>query len=397
MNPPLSPIELDGPIPTSSRKRTASAISPPLVPPSSDDTTPRILSRRCHRVNNAAASVWGPDIPVTLKPAADDFALRLPLDSAINLYAIDKEFHYLFNKYSVSILHDYARYWAPISSHVFTWILFPHLCISDPMLRPMNDRVWLARDVPSWRWVGMVLHRQTIVRGILSSLTLSGCGALPSPTESMLCKFWLLSFLQDTDIWSDADILLFHLFLVKLDMRLTHPILGNAPCGLSHLMLNQPSLTTLHDLLTGKVGDVRYPDLVPLMLRTYPMDTFDLLAFPYLDDEEITGVDEEDWNILGKEGWSEFGGAMELALDCVLNEGLRRELHAEQLLLEFVVFGHGDRLSRKWRKGAREYEGGFGRGRKNVIREVEERFGLVEKKEVKENEESGAEEMDLSM
>ncbi|KAH3998536.1 hypothetical protein HBI56_153800 [Parastagonospora nodorum] len=439
MNPPLSPIELDGPIPTSSRKRTASAISPPLVPPSSDDTTPRILSRRRHRVNNAAASVWGPDIPVTLKPAADDvtnappapastippapfniyrsllrhpnlffqFALRLPLDSAINLYAIDKEFHYLFNKYSVSILHDYARYWAPISSHVFTWILFPHLCISDPMLRPMNDRVWLARDVPSWRWVGMVLHRQTIVRGILSSLTLSGCGALPSPTESMLCKFWLLvefkhthqrqSFLQDTDIWSDADILLFHLFLVKLDMRLTHPILGNAPCGLSHLMLNQPSLTTLHDLLTGKVGDVRYPDLVPLMLRTYPMDTFDLLAFPYLDDEEITGVDEEDWNILGKEGWSEFGGAMELALDCVVNEGLRRELHAEQLLLEFVVFGHGDRLSRKWRKGGREYEGGFGRGRKNVIREVEERFGLVEKKEVKENEEGDAEEMDLSM
>jgi len=249
----------------------------------------------------------------------------------------------------------------------------------------------------------MVLHRQTIVRGILDSLTFEGCGALPSAAESVLCKFWLLaefkhthqrqSFLHDTEIWSDTDILLFHLLLVKLDMRLTHPVLGNAPCGLSHLLLNQPSLTPLHDLLTGAMGDIQYPELVPRLIRTYPMDTFDLLTFPYFDDEEITDVDEEDWNILGKEGWGEFGGAMELALDCVVNEGLRRELHAEKLLLDFVMFGYEDGVARKWRKGVREYEGDFGLGRKMLVREVDGRVGLVDKNA---HEDEGGEEMDIT-
>ncbi len=41
------------------------------------------------------------------------------------------------------------------------------------------------------------------------------------------------------------DIIFFHLFLVKLDMRLSDPILGNGMCELSHMLLTQKSLSLL--------------------------------------------------------------------------------------------------------------------------------------------------------
>lgn len=420
--------------PPTSRKRTVDAVSPHSNPAESHDTAPRILNRRHHRRRNVAASIWGPDIPLTSCPTSEptpvsnppvppppfniyksllrhpnlffQFALRLPLPSAISLYAIDKEFHYLFNKYSVSIIHDYARYWAPISSHVFSWILYPGLCISDPMLRPMDERQWLARDVPGWRWVGMVLHRQQIIRGIVTALALEGL-RVPRKMEEVLCKFWVLmefryshlrlSFLQDKDIWTDADICLFHLFLVKLDMRFSDPILGNGTCSLSHLVLTQPSLTTLYKILTGK-SKLTYDATTRLLVLAYPTDSLDLDAFPWLDDEIDNGVDEEHLGILMKEGWAETGTPMDSAVDMVITEGLRRELHVQRWLLDFVVYGHVDRggkglpLVRKWRRnGVREYGGWCGgRDRRRVVEGLDVRFGLK-------SGDDGEEKMDFSI
>jgi hypothetical protein len=268
------------------------------------------------------------------------------------------------------------------------------------MLRPMNDRAWLARDVPGWRWVGLVMYRQSIVRGILSSLEFEGCGTLPARTESVVCKFWLLiefphahlraSFLQDTSIWSDEDILTFHLFMIKLDMRLSHPVIGNAACSLSHLLLNQKTLTHLHALLTTPDA-FTYDSLVPLLVHTYPIDSFDLVEFPWLDDEEITDVDEEDWNILGKEGWDENGKEMMLASDCVVSEGLRRELHAQRWLLDGVMSGfeEGDGVLRRWRSGERKYKGWLGGKELGMV------VGLVERKGGRE-EDGSVDDMDVS-
>ena len=50
------------------------------------------------------------------------------------------------------------------------------------------------------------------------------------------------------------DIIFFHLFLVKLDMRLSDPIFGNGMCELSHMLLTQKSLSLLYKVLSTRTS-----------------------------------------------------------------------------------------------------------------------------------------------
>ncbi|KAH7067860.1 hypothetical protein FB567DRAFT_508818 [Paraphoma chrysanthemicola] len=410
----------------SSRKRSASDTpsTPPTITPSS--TTPQILTRNYHRKRNIALPIWGPDLaltpssfptpapaptnPITTSPNVParfniyksllrhpnlffQFAIRLPLPSLIALYAIDKEFHYRLNKFSVGLIHDYARYHAPVSSHIFAWILYPELLISDPMLRPMDGRVWLARDVPGLRWVGMVLWREWIVRGILSALGVAG-HRVPARMFGALCKFWVVmemrttkmreAFLRDTEIWSDEDVLLVQMLLVKLDMRFADATLGNGAMGLSHMLLTQRSLSTLYYVLVGKVK-LDYDGTTDMVVRTYLTGELDLEEYSWLDDEAENGVPEEWWGIQMREGWHPDGLKMESAVDMVIAEGVRRGLNVQQYLLDFVLYGYLDedgkngKVVRRWRGNKRivEEDGLPGKEERNAaIKSLDARFGF---------------------
>jgi hypothetical protein len=367
------------------QKRTAEEDSPPL--PSSNNslsnspTSPHILRRYQHRRAPPAALIWGPDIPSTIASTPSitsstragssvashprfniykvllrhpnlffQFALRLPYPTILSLYAIDKEFHYRLNKYSVSLIHDYAKYHAPLAGWVFSWVLFPELCISDPMLRPMDGRAWLARDVPGFRWVGMVLWRQYVVRAILTLLGVEG-HRVPQGVEGTLMKYWVLmemrsiavreAFLRDKNIWTDADLFNFQAFLVKLDMRFANPVLGNGVCELGRLLLTQKSLSMLWMVLTGKIS-LDYDKTTDLVVRTYLTEDLDVDTHMWLDDEIENGVPEEWWGILSREGWHMDGARMESAVDMVITEGLRRGLNVQQWYLDFVLYGYVD-------------------------------------------------------
>jgi hypothetical protein len=369
-------MDVDSPRAKGKNKRTAEDASPTTATPSAiANDEPRILRRHQHRRRNVAAALWGPETPATpvpTRPAGSSpappapfniykallrhpnlffqFALRLPYPSIIDLYAIDKEFHYRLNKYSVSLIHDYARYHAPLAGYVFSWVLYPDVCISDPMLRPMDGREWLARDVPGFRWIGMILWRQKIVRSILTLLGLEG-HRVPKGVEGALMKFWCvmelketkvrLSFLQDAEIWTDEDIILFQLFLVKLDMRFSDPVLGNGVCELSHLLLCQKSLTALWKVLSGK-QKLGYDATTDMVVKTYINDDLDLEHQGWLDDEIDNGVPEEQWGLLNLEGWHEDGDRMDPAVDMVVTEGIRRGLNVQQYLLDFVLYGFVD-------------------------------------------------------
>ncbi|KAF9691146.1 hypothetical protein EKO04_010919 [Ascochyta lentis] len=359
------------------QKRTADFS--PTTPPH-DTGTPRILRRHQHRRRNIATATWGaeappPPPPTTRAPPIPapsttlrnpifniyksllrhpnlffQFALRLPYPTITSLYAIDKEFHYRLNLYSVSLMHDYARYHAPLASRIFSWILFPDLCISDPMLRPMDGRAWLARDVPGFRWVGMVLDRQGVVRGVLSCLGGEGL-RVPRVAEAVLGKFWCVmecrstamreAFLRDREIWSDDEVLVFQLLLVKLDMRFSDPVLGNAVGELAHLLLTQKGLGLLYDVLTGRVK-MDYDMVTDLVVRTYLSEDLDTDTHTWLDDELDNGVPEEEWGLLCREGWHMDGARMDSAVDMVIVEGIRRGLDVQKYYLEFVTYGFVD-------------------------------------------------------
>ncbi|KAF2022735.1 hypothetical protein EK21DRAFT_82537 [Setomelanomma holmii] len=423
-SPPL-PMDID-PSPSRRRKRAASDASPSVTAPTANDNTPQIVTRRRHRRRNVAATVWGNDLPLTPSTAFTvaypnttttaahptpapfniyksllrhpnlffQFAIRLPLPSMLDLYAIDKEFHYRLNKFSVSLMHDYARYHAPLASYIFSWVLYPELCISDPMLRPMDGRSWLARDVPGFRWVGMVLWRQGVVRGILTELAVAG-HRVPAGMEGAVCKFWVVmevnstrmreAFLRDTEVWSDQDLLLVQMLLVKLDMRFSDPTVGNGACALSHMLLTQKSLSALWYVLTGKVR-LTYDTTTDLVVRTYLTGELDLDALPWLDDEVENGVPEEWWGIQTREGWHSDGGKMESAVDMVIAEGIRRGLHVQQNLLDFVLYGYLEengknaKVARRWRADRKvvEKDGWPGKEeRDTVIKRLNEQFGIA--------------------
>ncbi|KAJ6281485.1 hypothetical protein J3E71DRAFT_380571 [Bipolaris maydis] len=404
------------------RKRTAedTSTATELYALHSQDPAPRVLRRHHHRHRNAASEMWGLDIPSSQTdshPRNDtqkrpfsvykailrhknlffQFALRLPYSSIIDLYAIDKEFHYRLNKYSVSLIHDYARRNAPLAGHIFSWVLYPQLCISDPMLRPMNERQWLARDVPGFRWVGMILWRQNIVRSILTILSMEG-HRVPAACEATLMKFWCLmemkttklrlSFLNDKEIWADDDIINFQLLLVKLDMRFSGPILGNGCCQLASMLLSQKSLSTLWKVLSGKLK-LNYETTSNMVTETYHAGELDIQMQALLQD--MTDEEGNPLGLLAREGWHRDGAKMEHAVDMVIAEGIRRDLHVQQYYMDFILYGFMDEGTGKNVPVPRQL-----RGERNVklqnegwpekklrddtIKELDVRFGVVESK-----------------
>lgn len=365
------------------QKRTADTFSYAAAlrsDPSQDTAAPRILRRHRHRRRNVAVTIWSRDaIPGPLTPGIPQtpiaptfsyspppfniyksllrhpnlffqFALRLPYPSIIALYAIDKEFHYRLNKYSVSLIHDYARYHAPLLAPIFTWVLYPELCISDPMLRPMDGREWLARDVPGFRWVGMVLQRQQIIRAILTNLALEGL-RVPRECEGVLAKYWCVmesksialrqAFLKDSNIWSDEEILLFQLLLMKLDMRFSDPVVGNGVGEMSHMLLTQKGLGMLWKVLSREIK-MDYDQVTDVVVRTYLSEDLDTETHTWLDDELDNGVPDEEWGLLRREGWHIDGKSMDSAVDMIIMESIRRGLDVQKYYLEFLLYGFVD-------------------------------------------------------
>ncbi|CAE7185246.1 hypothetical protein P3342_008334 [Pyrenophora teres f. teres] len=369
-----TPINIDPPGGKGKNKRAAEDDLPiPVANENSvKDTGPRIVSRHHNRRTNIATEFWGPEVyPETIPttPAATSprrfnvykailrhkdlffqLVLRTPYKELVQLYAIDKEFHYRFNHYNTYLIHEYVRRHAPLAAHIFSWVLFPNVCISDPMLRPMDGREWLARDVPGFRWVGMVLSRQKIVRSILTMLSMEG-HRVPAACEAALMKFWCLmgmnramvraAFLRDRKIWTDGDLINFQLFLVKLDMRLSDPILGNGTCQLGPMLLSQKSLSTLWKVLSGKLK-LNYDTASDMILRTYVAEELNFNANPTLDEEVNDNVPVDEEGLLSLEGWNQHGARMPHAIDMVIAESIMRELHVEQYYLDFVLYGTAD-------------------------------------------------------
>lgn len=193
-----------------------------------------------------------------------------------------------------------------------------------------------------------------------------------------LMKFWVVmemnttkmrqAFLQDSDIWTDADIFLFHLFHVKLDMRFANPILGNGACGLSHMLLTQSSLSALWKILTDKLK-LDYDKTTDMLVRTYLTEDLDTDTHPWLDDELDNGIPEEEWGILCRERWHMDGTRMDSAADMVIVYGFEDE-----------KVGKNMPAPRMWRtdRGVVLHSGGWlgKRHRERILKALDERGGI---------------------
>ncbi|QIX01579.1 hypothetical protein AMS68_007096 [Peltaster fructicola] len=166
----------------------------------------------------------------------------LDIPTLISLYAIDKRFHFLLNSNHVAYIRASLRTWAPDSEVIFPWRCYRSLCIKDPIHRVMSrwegkedqtvGQFEARREVPSLRWLQMVVYRHGVCKDILFQLALQGLYC-PRKTSVALKKMW---FLLDLPInahrialirsptYMDARTLTrLTCFFMKIDMAFTAP------------------------------------------------------------------------------------------------------------------------------------------------------------------------------
>ena len=291
-----------------------------------------------------------------------DFTKQLEVDDLVSLYAISKDFHYLANRRLTALILGVSVTRCPESSRTFIFSCYRDLCLHDPNRTQLEGAFGMVRTIPSFRWLRMVLHREYIVDVIVRCLYCAGL-RLPKRATLVLKKLWFTLDLSDnsrratlmhnTAFWSDKDIFVATMFILKLDMRLTDPITGHGKFGLRRLLLNQRSLSTLarvleRDEMLNTLGEtvlsvesIRVHDrLITLMA--------DLIRFrvkydytpPVPPQQSILGVPPHEVGKLQYEGWGLAKRKFIPIDDLICREALKRRLDLHHYYLDMMIYGH---------------------------------------------------------
>ncbi|EME82230.1 uncharacterized protein MYCFIDRAFT_83526 [Pseudocercospora fijiensis CIRAD86] len=237
----------------------------------------------------------------------------LDVPSLISLYAISKKFHYYFNKNATGFILSSMRTWAPGADELFPWRCYESLCIKDPIKRQKAkalvfgadvERLNLfSRDVPSLRWLQMVVWREGVVKDIMTQLVTKGLRT-PRGSRDAIKRLWFmldlplnahrLALMRCREYFSNKTLELLTHFLLKVDMFFTDPALAlyrfNHPnqrvwpnrwangaalgCNLREKLLAERSLTSLWRVMRGWSPDpaagfrpIRAMDILNLWMR----------------------------------------------------------------------------------------------------------------------------------
>ena len=291
---------------------------------------------------------------------------HLDIEDLISLYAISKEFHVLANTRFTTMILSQSLGKAAESSRTFIFKCYRNLCMVDPAARP-NESVPIyprqagpsrnvasmsgvtsiekesIRSVPSFRWLRMILYRERVVDGILSCLEKEG-HHLPKRASIVLKKLWFtldisdnarrVALVHNKPFWGNKDLFVATMFFIKLDMRLTDPMLGTGETGLRSLLLNQRSLTLLHDALQRRTLTSQL-DLLRLLVRHHYNPRRPL------HDQSVCGVPAKEVGQLQYEGWGSGKPKLFLKVEnLVAKEGIRRGLGIEKHYLDMMLHGY---------------------------------------------------------
>lgn len=172
----------------------------------------------------------------------------LSVPSLISLYAISKQFHWTFNRDATAYILANMRTRAPYADTIFPWRCYRSLCVKDPVKKQKDfalndtstgpadiDRLALpemSRDVPSLRWLQMVVYRTAIVKDMTIKLATKSL-LLPGATRKALLRMWFLfdlplnahrmSVLRNPNYVTTQTLGLVTHFLLKCEMAFTDP------------------------------------------------------------------------------------------------------------------------------------------------------------------------------
>ncbi|KAL8819467.1 MAG: hypothetical protein Q9223_002101 [Gallowayella weberi] len=257
---------------------------------------------------------------------------HLSVDDLLSLYSISRPFHILANTRFSTIVLSISRSRALESSRIFPFRCYRSLCLRDPAKRPnVAKPEILIRHVPGFQWLKMVLFRESVVDGIVACLEKEGL-MLPRETTLTIKKIWFFMDLptnhlrdgvvRNKECWTDKDLYLANLFLMKLDMLFTCPMTGDGDMGLRKMLLGQRSLSTLLYVLQRKT-----------MRNTYEMMKM-IVAWSYEKTEEQRTLNQPIFEVAAECG----------DIDDTLNaECVRRRLDMPAHYLDMVLYGFVDK------------------------------------------------------
>lgn len=262
------------------------------------------------------------------------FASYLRVQELLSLYAISKEFHAMINTHLMTVILSQAIKKAPHSARIFPFRCYRKLCVSDPISSRNSAITGETRLVPSFRWLRMVFWRESVVNKILKLMAHDGVG-LPKHCELVIKKLWFLmdipdngrriGTIQNRRLWSDMDLFFATLFLIKLDVRFTHPISGVGRNGMRHLLMAQPSLTLLWKVLKRTALQDSHETLKAFVRWKYQPSPGEV-------DQYIFGVAPDEVGKLQYEGYGKGSSTVKLQRpdELILKECVRRGLDMQQ-------------------------------------------------------------------
>ncbi|KAL8997731.1 MAG: hypothetical protein Q9169_003060 [Polycauliona sp. 2 TL-2023] len=276
---------------------------------------------------------------------------HLDVDHLLALYSISRDFHNLANSRFTTMMLSQSLARAPESARVFPFRCYRILCLRDPAMRRNEAKPdFQIRHVPGFRWLKMILFREQVVNGIVDCLERESL-MLPTTVTLTLKKIWFFmdlstnklrdAMIRNTDFWTEEDIYLAHLFIMKLDMHLTCPMTGSGDLGLRKMLLGQRSLSTLLHVLRREQMRNTYEMMKMIVAYNYQRSDEQIQL-----DQPIFGVPPKKIGMLQYEGWGRNPGTLFHQFDDVLNwESLRRGLDVPRFYLDMVLYGFVDRAT----------------------------------------------------
>jgi hypothetical protein len=283
----------------------------------------------------------------------------------LDLYSISKPFHFIMNSHFTTYIRNSSQYHAPDSAYIFPWRCYRRLTVKDPGFR--LNTVAVARDVPGFKWLGMVAARHRALEQILEKMREMGHVMVGKERDMLraLKKMWFLmdlprngvriAVIHNQNYFSDQDIFFATFFLIKLDMRFGDPIEGTGEIGLRKLMMGQRSLYPLRDLLLGKLDFIKilkmwiYYDHSPLPQHRH-LPSFGVHPF-----------------LIGRgclEGWGAGNIRLLRPDELMVREQIRRSMELHLRYLEMVRWGYRMQVNGKEKSGKKRM--GETEGRKEL-------------------------------
>ena len=273
-----------------------------------------------------------------------EFIKHLDVEDLVSLYAISKDFHTLVDRRFTATILAQSLDKAPESSRTFRFKCYKNLCIYDPAARPNVEVAGQIRDVPSFRWLRMILFREKVVDEIIACLAAEG-HRLPKRASLVIKKIWFtmdigdnhrrIGLIHNTSFWEDQDLNIATWFFMKLNMRLTDPVDGNGEIRLSQMIFAERSLSTLWKVLKRERVVTPYE-----MLQMYVRWTHRPARRHW--GMRICGVPA---NAVGRgqlEGWGVGREKLLRPDELVVREAIRRRLELDNEYLHMMLWGYID-------------------------------------------------------